>query len=71
MRLLLMHPIYEKKNLKLFFCPSIKMNVRVKGISKKTLINKAKKLGIKEPHTLSTKILFNMVNRLAISKKVT
>ena len=47
------------------------MNLRVKGISKKTLINKAKKLGIKEPHTLSTKILFNMVNRLAISKKVT
>ena len=66
-----MHPIYEKKNLKLFFCPSIKMNPRVKGICKKALISKAKKLGIKEPHTLSTKTLLNIVSRHVISKKVT
>ena len=71
MRLLPMYPIYEKKNLKLFFCPSIKMNPRVKGISKKALISKAKKLGLKEPHTLSTKTLLNIVNRHTISKKVT
>ena len=71
MRLLPMYPIYEKKILKLFFCLSIKMNPRVKGISKKALISKAKKLGIKEPHTLSTKTLLNIVNRHTISKKVT
>ena len=71
MRLLPMYPIYEKKTLKLFFCLSIKMNPRVKGISKKALISKAKKLGIKEPHTLSTKTLLNIVNRHTISKKVT
>ena len=71
MRLLPMYPIYEKKILKLFFCLSIRMNPRVKGISKKALISKAKKLGIKEPHTLSTKTLLNIVNRHTISKKVT
>ena len=65
-----MHPIYEKK-IYIFLCPSIKMNPRVKGICKKALISKAKKLGIKEPHTLSTKTLLNIVNRHVISKKVT
>ena len=47
------------------------MNSQIIGISKKSLIIKAKKLGIKDPHKLSTKKLLNKVNRHNISKKVT
>ena len=47
------------------------MNSQIRGISKKSLITKAKKLGIKDPHKLSTKKLLNKVNRHNISKKVT
>ena len=47
------------------------MNSQIRGISKKSLIIKAKKLGIKDPHKLSTKKLLNKVNRRNISKKVT
>ena len=37
----------------------------------KSLITKAKKLGIKDSHKLSTKKLLNKINRYNISKKVT
>ena len=47
------------------------MRPRVKGISKKSLITKAKKLGITKPHKLSTKTLLNKVNRHTINTKIT
>ena len=47
------------------------MESQTREISKKSLITKARKLGINGPHKLSTKILINKVNRHNISKKVT
>ena len=47
------------------------MESQTREISKKSLITKAKKLGINDPHKLSTKKSINKVNWHNISKKVT
>ena len=60
-----------KKPKNIFCCANVKTNPNIKRISKKTLIPRAKKLGIENPHKLSTKTLQNKVNRHIISKKVT
>lgn len=60
-----------KKLKNIFCCANVKTNPNIKRISKKTLIPSSKKLGIENPHKLSTKTLQNKVNRHIISKKVT